>query len=56
MDVLSSIFLFFKILFIYLTEGDREHKQGDQQGGEGEVGFLLGKKPDVGLDSRILRS
>ena len=44
---------FLKILFIYLSERKREqasmHKQGELQA-EGEVGSLLSKEPDVGLD------
>ena len=49
------------ILFIYLTEIERErervHKHGEQQAeGEGEAGSPLSREPNVGLDSRALRS
>ena len=42
---------FLKILFIYLSERESAHKQGEQQaGGEGEAVSLLSKEPNVGLD------
>jgi len=47
--------LFKKILFIYLTEREHEHKLGEWQT-EGEVGSPLGGEPDVGLDPRTLGS
>ena len=51
------LFLFFKILFIYLTERDtaREETQAGG-GGEGEAGFPRIREPDVGLDPRTLGS
>ena len=42
------LFLFFKILFTYLTERERGrvHKQWEQQAeGKGEAGSLLSKEP-----------
>ena len=38
-----------KILFIYLTEEDREHEQEGEAEEEGESGSLS-REPDVGLD------
>ena len=49
------IFLFFlKILFIYLTEGERHRERGTQAGGVGgrEACFPRSREPDVGLNSR----
>ena len=47
--------IFFKILFIFLTEST--HKQGEQQAaGEGEAGSPLNKEPNVGLSLRTLGS
>ena len=48
---------FFLKDFIYLTEREAA-REGTQVGGvgEGEAGFLLSRKPDVGLDPRTLRS
>ena len=44
---------FFKVLFIYLREGEREKEREDKQGGgaeeEGETGSPLSREPDVGL-------
>ena len=43
-----------KILFIYLTKRELEHKQGEQQAeGKGEANFPLSRKPDVGLHPRM---
>jgi len=52
---MAFFFSFFKILFIYLTERERE---GAQVGGgeEGEAGSPLSREPDTGLDSRTLGS
>ena len=51
------ILLYFKILFIYLTEREREHKLGEQQAeGEGEAGSLPNKEPDAGPYPRTLGS
>ena len=51
------LFVFQKILFIYLTEREREHKQGEWQAeGEGETDSSLSRKPDMGLHPRTLRS
>ena len=49
--------IFLKILFIYLTEKEAA-REGTQAGGmrKGEVGFLLSRKPDAGLDPRMLGS
>ena len=47
-------YFFLKILF-YLTEIEREHKQGEWQA-EGEAGSLLSKKPDGRLNPRTLGS
>ena len=48
-------FFFFKILFIYLSERERAHKQGERQA-EGEAGSLPSKEPNEGLDPRTLGS
>ena len=46
-----------KILFIYLTERARKHKQGELQvEGEGEANSPLSREPNTGLDLRTLRS
>ena len=54
----SPCFFFFKILFIYLREGDRgaEHEQGEEAEGEGEADSPLSGEPSVGLYPRTLRS
>ena len=46
---------FFKILFIYLTERQRERKRERTAGdtGEGEAGSALSREPDAGLDPKI---
>jgi len=51
------ILFFIKILFLYLSERERESapKKGDWQA-EGEAGFPQSKEPDVGLDPRTLES
>ena len=41
--------LYLKILFMCLFDIQREPKQVE---GEGEAGFLLSGKPDMGLDLR----
>ena len=49
------MFFFFKILFIYLTERQRETVREETQAegvGEGEAGFPLSREPDEGLDPR----
>ena len=43
--------IFFKILFIYLTERERAQAWG---GREGEAGSLLSRHPDVGLDTGLI--
>jgi len=53
------LFIYFLKRFIYLfgTEREIEHKQGEQQAeGEGEAGSLLSREPYVGLDPRTLGS
>ena len=51
---------FFKIIFIYLTQKEKEseHTQGGAadrgRGGEGEAGSPQSKEPNVGLDPRTL--
>ena len=52
-----SFFVFFKILFIYLTERETA-RAGTQAGGvgEGEAGFPPSREPDAGLDPRTLGS
>ena len=49
--------VFFKILFIYLTEREGA-RAGTQAGGvgEGEAGSSLSREPDAGLDPRALES
>lgn len=50
-------FYFLKILFILLTQREREHKQWEQQAeGEGEADSPLTKEPYAGLDTRTLGS
>ena len=52
-------YFFFKILFIYLTQRERQPaREGIQAGGveEGEAGFPLSRGPDVGLNPRTLGS
>ena len=61
-------FLFFKILFICLSEGEQEHMQGmrastsgkgggqGEAAGEGEADSPLSREPEVGLDPRALGS
>ena len=49
--------IFKKILFAYLTERERTHKQEEGKAeGEGEAGSLLRRESNAGLDSRTLRS
>ena len=48
--------LFFKILFMYLTETIARKEPQAGAVGEGEVGFLLSRDPDVGLNPRTLES
>ena len=48
-SVVEVLFLFFKDLFIYLTE--KRHNQGEQQA-EGEAGSPLSKELSVGLHPR----
>ena len=53
------ILFYFKIVFIYLREGERasEHRQTEGQAeAEGEAGSPPSKEPDVGLDPRTLGS
>ena len=45
-----------KVLFIYLKERDRDSKREPKRGGEGEAGSSLSRKPNGGLDPRILGS
>ena len=52
MDVMQE---FLKKDFIYLTEKEREHTQGDWQA-EGAADSPLSREPNVGLDHRILGS
>jgi len=51
------VYLFFKILFIYLTERDTA-REGTQAGGvgEGEAGFPLSRESNAGLNPRTLGS
>ena len=51
---LRFFFFFFKVLLIYLRE--REHKQGGGAEEEGEIDPLLSRKPNVGLNLRMLGS
>ena len=54
---LGFVFVFFKILFIYLTQSETASEGTQVRGvGEGEAGFLLRREPDVGLDPRMLGS
>ena len=46
---------FFKILFIHLSQTDKENKQGEGQAG-GEAGSLLSKESNMELDPRALES
>ena len=46
---------FFKILFIYLTEKEREQSGGGAEA-EGEAGSPLSREPNTGLHPRTLRS
>ena len=49
--------IFKKIVFAYLTERERTHKQEEGKAeGEGEAGSPLSRGPDVGLDPRTLGS
>ena len=43
------MYVFFEILFIYLTE--RAQAEGAAEG-EGEAGSLLGREPDTGLNPK----
>ena len=46
-----------KILFIYLTERERKHKQGELRAEkEGKADSSLSKEPAVGLNDRTLGS
>ena len=47
--------IFLKVLFIYLAEIKREHKQGEQQR-EKETGSQWRREPNMGLDPRTLGS
>ena len=47
--------IFFKILFIHLTERERAQARGAAKG-EGETGSSLSREPDMGLDPRTLGS
>ena len=54
-SVMMTVGYFLFLIFIYLAE--REHKQRELQAEEkGEVGSLLSRKPDKGLDPRTLGS
>ena len=49
--------LFLNILFIYLTEREREGTSRERQAErQREAVSLLSREPDVGLDPRTLRS
>ena len=53
----SFLHFFLKILFIYLTERERERVQaGEVAEEEGEAGCPLSGEPDTGLHPRTLRS
>ena len=41
--------IFFKILFLYLKERQREHEWWGRADGEGQTGCLLSGEPDPGL-------
>ena len=51
----SPLSFFLKILFIHLSQTDKEYKQGERQAG-GEAGSLLSKESDMELDPRALGS
>ena len=48
----AALFFFFKILLIYLTERAQAVGAAEE---EGEVGSLLNREPDAGLDAKTLR-
>ena len=53
----TRFYYFLKILCIYLSEREREHKQGVlQTEGEEEAGSQRSREPDAGLDPRTLGS
>ena len=51
------LFIFLKIVFIYLTERERSRAGGAAEGERvGEAGSPLSREPNVGLDHRTLGS
>ena len=54
----EALFIFYFLQdFIYLFDRESERTQaGGAAEGEGEAGFPLSKKPDMGLDPRTPRS